>query len=61
MYDSHVNIPRKVVPCAECGANPGQPCVSSTGKERKGYHVARSRVATRLYMAEKEKKEHGGH
>lgn len=46
-------IKRKTVPCAECGAKIGQPCMTAAGKPSKGYHQARKRMAVRKYNADR--------
>lgn len=46
-------VKMRTVPCAECKAEVGQPCVSSNGKVRTHGHVSRVRIATRAHNAAK--------
>lgn len=43
------SVPTLVVPCPQCGAKPGDKCVSTiTGEQQKNCHRVRRRMAVRL-------------
>jgi len=47
----------RIVPCPECDAEIGQPCLASTGAIRTKGHMSRRRLAVRKLLDEKEESE----
>jgi hypothetical protein len=52
-YTQLRQIKPQSLPCLDCEAAVGQPCVSSTGKLLSAVHVSRHRMATRAYLKER--------
>jgi len=44
----------RIVPCPECGADIGEPCLASTGAVRTKGHMSRRRLTIRKLLDEKE-------
>ncbi len=44
-------ISRRTIPCPDCSAEVGQPCVSASGALRRAPHASRSRMAARKFNA----------